>query len=94
MSIEAITNKIARIREYVAVLKSLQPDCVTRMKRDKIYRGAVLYHLYLMADSCVAPAAKLLGYPRYSGGKRDHTGRLCLRLRSRGRLQELPGVRL
>ncbi len=60
MSIEAITRKIARIREYVAVLKSLQPDCVTRMKSDKVYRGAVLYHPYMMADSCVTLAEMLI----------------------------------
>ncbi|MDZ7305747.1 MAG: DUF86 domain-containing protein, partial [candidate division KSB1 bacterium] len=60
MSLEAITRKIARIREYAAVLTSLQADCVARMKRDKIYRGAVLYHLYMMADSCVAPAEMVI----------------------------------
>ena len=60
MSIEAIEKKIARILEYVAILESMKVDCVKRMQEDKIYRGSMLYYLYMMADSCVALAEMII----------------------------------
>lgn len=56
MSLDAIAAKIARIREYLGILENLCENCVERMKSDKVYRGSVLYYLYMMADSCVALA--------------------------------------
>ena len=46
--------------EYAATLESLGGNCVERMKNDKLYRGAVLYFLYMMADSCVALAEMMI----------------------------------
>lgn len=57
---EALEKKIARILEYVATLESLNQNCVERMKSDRVYRGAVLYYLYTMADSCVALAEMII----------------------------------
>ncbi|NIR73220.1 DUF86 domain-containing protein [candidate division KSB1 bacterium] len=60
MSIEIIEKKIARILEYVNTLEGMQENCVQRMKQDKIYRGSVMYYLYMMADSCVALAEMMI----------------------------------
>ena len=60
MSSEAIQAKIARIFEYVATLDGLKENCVQRMKGDKVYRGSVLYYLYMVADSCVALAEMII----------------------------------
>lgn len=60
MSIDAIAAKIARIREYLSILESLRENCVERMKSDKVYRGSVLYYLYMTADSCVALAEMII----------------------------------
>lgn len=60
MSIEAIEKKIARVLDYVTTLEGLRDNCVERMKGDKIYRGSVLYYLYMMADSCVALAEMVI----------------------------------
>ena len=53
---ERIYQKIGRIREYHALLRTMESDCVNRFTIDPIYRGALLNYLYLLADSCVALA--------------------------------------
>lgn len=60
MGREAIEKKIARIKEYVTILSGLSQDCINRMQRDKVYRGSVLYYLYMMADSCVTLAEMVI----------------------------------
>lgn len=60
MSLDAIAAKIARIREYLSILESLRENCIERMKSDKVYRGSVLYYLYMTADSCVALAEMII----------------------------------
>jgi len=60
MSEEAVEKKIARVLDYVSTLESLRENCQERMKSDKIYRGSVLYYLYMMADSCVALAEMMI----------------------------------
>ena len=60
MSIDVIEKKIARILEFVTILKSMKADCVEKMKHDKVYRGSVLYYLYMMADSCVTLAEMII----------------------------------
>jgi uncharacterized protein YutE (UPF0331/DUF86 family) len=60
VSSELIEKKIAKIREYLDVLDGLKDNCVGRMKSDKIYRGSVLYYLYIVADSCVALAEMII----------------------------------
>lgn len=53
---ERLRRRIARIREYHALVRGLQDDCLERFTVDPVYRGALLYYLYLMADSCIALA--------------------------------------
>ena len=60
MSIEAIEKKIARVLNYVVILESLRDNCVERMRHDSVYRGSILYYLYMMADSCVALAEMVI----------------------------------
>lgn len=60
MSSEAIQAKIARILDYIGTLEDLKDNCVERMKSDKVYRGSVLYYLYIVADSCVALAEMVI----------------------------------
>lgn len=60
MSLEDIERKVASIREYIAILDSLKEDCLHRIKEDKIFRGSVLYYLYMMADSCIALAEMVI----------------------------------
>lgn len=60
MNREAIEKKVTKIVEYVTTLESLSDNCVERMKNDKLYRGSVLYYLYMMADSCVALAEMMI----------------------------------
>jgi uncharacterized protein YutE (UPF0331/DUF86 family) len=51
--------------EYVAILESVNVNCVNRLKNDKIYRGAVLYYLSMTADSCVALAEMLVEFKNF-----------------------------
>ncbi len=53
---ERIANKIARIREFLLLIRSLKDDCLNRFNSDPLYRGALLHYLYLMADTCIALA--------------------------------------
>ena len=53
---ERIYQKIGRIREYHALVSSLEDNCLERLNADPIYRGALLHYLYLLADSCVSLA--------------------------------------
>ncbi len=51
---ERINQKISRVKEYVSLLESLREDCMSRFLSDKVYRGAILHYLYLIADSCIS----------------------------------------
>jgi len=53
---ERARQKISRIREYRDLVAALKDDCAERFTVDSVYRGALLYYLYLMADSCIALA--------------------------------------
>lgn len=57
---ERITQKIGRIREYLALVNSLKEDCETKFIADPLYRGALLHYVYLMADTCVSLAELLI----------------------------------
>lgn len=61
---ERITNKIARIREYLSLLRSLKDDCLKRFVADPLYRGALLHYLYLMADACIALAEMVISHKK------------------------------
>ncbi|NUO80020.1 DUF86 domain-containing protein [candidate division KSB1 bacterium] len=60
MSLAALQKKIAAIQDCVSTLEGLRENCVERIKQDKLYRGAVFYYLYTMADSCVTLAQMLV----------------------------------
>jgi uncharacterized protein YutE (UPF0331/DUF86 family) len=51
---ERIHQKIGRIKEYLGLIRSMEEECRKRFRDDPIYRGALLYYLYLMTDSCLA----------------------------------------
>ncbi len=53
---ERIYQKIGRIREYLSLIESIKDECLTRFTTDPVYRGALLYYLYLLADSCISLA--------------------------------------
>ena len=53
---ERIRQKIGRIQEHLQLLHTLRPECVERFPVDPIYRGAVLYYLYLLSDGCIVLA--------------------------------------
>jgi len=59
---ERIFQKIGRIRQYKSLIISMQDDCVMRFRTDPLYRGALLYYLYLLTDSCVALAELVIKY--------------------------------
>ena len=47
---------MGRIREHLAIIRSIKHDCRNKFATDPIYRGALLHYLYLMADSCIVLA--------------------------------------
>jgi len=53
---ERIRHKISRIREHLALIRSIKDDCEARFVSDPLYRGALLHYLYLLADSCIVLA--------------------------------------
>ena len=53
---ERIRQKIARIRENMALIRSIRGECRERFTADPIYRGALLHYLYLLADGCIVLA--------------------------------------
>lgn len=53
---ERILQKIGRISEHLAIIRSLKDDCRSRFATDPVYRGALLHYLYLLSDSCIVLA--------------------------------------
>ena len=53
---ERIRHRIGRIREHLDLLRSIKGECRERFEPDRIYRGALLHYLYLLADSCIVLA--------------------------------------
>jgi uncharacterized protein YutE (UPF0331/DUF86 family) len=53
---ERIRHKIGRIREHLTFLRSIRSECQERFEADRIYRGALLHYLYLLADGCIVLA--------------------------------------
>ena len=48
------------IKEYTGIIKELKPDCLKRIRTDKIYRGSVLYYLYILSVSCISLAEMVI----------------------------------
>ena len=53
---ERIRQKIGRINEHLAIIRTIKDDCRIRFTVDPVYRGALLYYLYLLSDSCIVLA--------------------------------------
>lgn len=53
---ERIQQKIGRINEHLAIIRSIKDDCRVRFATDPVYRGALLHYLYLLSDSCIVLA--------------------------------------
>jgi uncharacterized protein YutE (UPF0331/DUF86 family) len=49
-----IEEKIKRIESLVELLEDIGKDCKKKFLKDKIYQGALLHYLYLVADSCIS----------------------------------------
>jgi uncharacterized protein YutE (UPF0331/DUF86 family) len=54
--VERICQKIGRIKEHLAIIRSIKDDCRIRFATDPVYRGALLHYLYLLSDSCIVLA--------------------------------------
>jgi uncharacterized protein YutE (UPF0331/DUF86 family) len=61
---ERIYQKIGRIREHLALIRSIQDECASRFSKDALYRGALLHYLYLLADTCITLAEIVVKYKR------------------------------
>jgi uncharacterized protein YutE (UPF0331/DUF86 family) len=57
---ERIYQKIGRIAEYLSLVEGMRDDCMARFETDPVYRGALLYYLYLLADSCISLAEMVI----------------------------------
>ena len=57
-----IEQKIQSIEESLALLEELRHDCNEKFLTDKIYQGALLHYLYLVADSSMALAEMMIKY--------------------------------
>jgi uncharacterized protein YutE (UPF0331/DUF86 family) len=57
---EKIYQKIGRITEYLSLIERIKDDCMERFEVDPVYRGALLYYLYLLADSCISLAEMVI----------------------------------
>ncbi len=51
-----IETKIVKIEEILELLQDIGKDCKNKFLTDKIYQGALLHYLYLIADSCISLA--------------------------------------
>jgi uncharacterized protein YutE (UPF0331/DUF86 family) len=57
---ERIYQKMGRITEYLSLIEGIKDDCMTRFEADPVYRGALLYYLYMLADSCISLAEMVI----------------------------------
>lgn len=53
---ERIRQKIGKIKEHLAFIRSVKEECLEKFNTDKIYRGALLHYFYLLADGCLVLA--------------------------------------
>ena len=57
-----IESKIIKIKETLELLEDIGKDCKEKFLIDKIYQGALLHYLYLIADSCIVLAEMIIKY--------------------------------
>lgn len=61
---ERILNKIGKIRQDTAFIKTIQGECMKRFSTDLLYRGALLHYLYLMSDNCISLAEMVIKHAK------------------------------
>jgi len=54
--VERVRQKIGRINEHLAIIRTIKDECRTKFTVDPVYRGALLHYLYLLSDSCIVLA--------------------------------------
>jgi len=59
---QSILKKIDKITQYIKILQEYKKECKSRFLSDYTFRGALLHYLYLMSDSCIVVAQKVLKY--------------------------------
>ncbi|MEA2017033.1 MAG: DUF86 domain-containing protein [Campylobacterota bacterium] len=57
-----IESKIIKIEKILELLEDIGKDCREKFLVDKIYQGALLHYLYLIADSCIVLAEMMIKY--------------------------------
>jgi uncharacterized protein YutE (UPF0331/DUF86 family) len=57
---ETILIKIERIEDYLKLIDSMKDNCLKEFVHDPLYRGALLYYLYLCVDSCISLAEMII----------------------------------
>lgn len=57
-----IETKILKIEEILLFLEDIGKDCKGKFLTDKMYQGALLHYLYLIADSCIVLAEMMIKY--------------------------------
>lgn len=67
-----ILRKMGRVEKYLSLVEKLKPECDEKILSDEIYRSALLYNLYLMADSCIALAELVLKEKRLPSAQSYH----------------------
>ncbi len=63
--LDQIHKKIKKIEHYVSILRELKDDCEKRILKDEVYRGAVIYYLYVTADSCISLAELIVKWKEF-----------------------------
>jgi len=58
--VERIRQKIGRINEHLAIIRTIKDDCRIKFATDPVYRGALLHYLYLLSDSCIVLAELII----------------------------------
>lgn len=61
---EKIYQKIDKIKEILRILQSIKINCLDKFETDPVYRGALLYYLYLLTDSSIALGEMIIKFRR------------------------------
>ncbi len=59
-----IEKKIKKIEELHQFLKEIGEECEEKFLKDRIYQGALLHYLYLIADSCISLSEMVIKYKK------------------------------
>lgn len=62
--LDRIEKKIISLEETLKFIDSIKGDCDKRFLKDKMYQGALLHNLYLVADISISLAEMILKYKK------------------------------